>query len=63
MILLMTAVHGRREILKQVIDHHSHLPWLKFAVCSTDEEVEYMFRKMECDVSTTIYDVSLDIRY
>jgi len=42
MILLMTAVHGRREILKQVIDHHSHLPWLKFAVCSTAEEVDFM---------------------
>lgn len=40
--LLFMAVHGRREILKQVIDHHAQTPWLKFAVCSTDEEVDYM---------------------
>jgi hypothetical protein len=41
-IMLFTVVHGRREILQQVIDHHEHLPWIKFAVCSTDEEVEFM---------------------
>jgi hypothetical protein len=40
--LLFTAVHGRREILQQVIDHHASIPWLKFAVCSTDEEVDFM---------------------
>lgn len=25
-----------------MINHHAHLDWLKFAVCSTDEEVEFM---------------------
>lgn len=41
-VMMWMQVHGRREILKQVIAHHADLPCLKFAVCSTEEEVEFM---------------------
>jgi hypothetical protein len=40
--MMWMQVHGRRAILEQVVSHHADIDCLKFAVCSTEEEAEFM---------------------